>query len=274
MRRIIKADPVGADRSSAKAAVLNLPDFAAEARGIVLDARKGAARIVSDARAKGDSVRNEARQQGYDEGFARGHADGQQEARDEAGRKYAEQYAGALELARRVAVDLADARGQMLHDAAGQILDLAVLLAEKIVSRVAVESTETARENLAKVLEMAHCAGQVIVNVNPGQLESLRGDFAELVEALELGGAVRLAGDRRVRPGGAVLVSRNGVIDATIETQLANIARGLLGREVRRGELAGESIDAGCYEPAAPAGDAATPSAPDRRSTEVHYEDV
>ena len=275
MTRIIKADPDAEGCPSGKAAVLNLPDFAAEARRIVLDARKDAARIVAEARAKGDSVRRQARQQGYEEGFARGqadgHADGQREARAEARRKFAEQYAGALELVRRVAADLSDAREGMLQDAAGQILDLAVLLTEKIVSRVAVENTDAARANLAKVLEMAHCGGQIVVNVNPDQLESLRDDFAELVEALRLGGAVRLAGDPRVSPGGAVLVSRNGVIDATIETQLGNIAVGLLGRKVRCGQAGAESADAGRYEPVATETEVSTPQTGESQTTEVHH---
>ena len=249
MKRIIKADPASAGSSSTKAAILSLPDFEAEARRIVLDARKDAARIVSEAGAKVDSVRRQARQQGYAEGFARGqadgHVDGHRAACDEARRKFAAEYAAALELARRVTGDLAGDRGQLFNDASGQILDLAIILAEKIVSRVAVENIDAARANLAKVLEMAHCGGQMVVKVNPDQLESLRSEFAELVEALRLGGAVRLVADSGIPRGGAVLVSQNGTIDATIETQLANIASGLLGRNVRRGR----SADAGRYEP-------------------------
>lgn len=276
MRRIIKADPDAPDRSGVKTAMLNLPDFAAEARRIVLDARKDAARIIAEARAKSDSVRREAHQKGYTEGFARGqtegHADGQREARIKTSREFAEQYAGALELVRRVTADLADARERMLHDAAGQILDLAILLAEKIVLTVAAENIDAARANLAKVLEMAHCGGQIAVKVNPGQLESLRSDFAELVQALALGGAARIEGDQRVGPGGVVLVSRNGVIDATVETQLANIARGLLGKSIRRRQDGSESADEGRYEQIAP-GDQSAPPQPDGQAAEVQHED-
>lgn len=275
-RRIIKADDPD-QCASAKADVLNLSDFAAEARGIVLDARKDAARIVSEARAKSESVRRQARQQGYAEGFARGqadgHTDGLQQARVEAGRTYAAQYAEVLDLVRRTGTELAHARGGILHDGAGQVLDLAVLLAEKIVTIVAVEDIDAARANLAKVLEMAHGGGQIVVNVNPDQLSALQKDFSELAEALGLGGTVQLAADRRVSPGGVVLGSRNGVIDATIETQLANIARGLLGRDVRRGQADDRPAEIGRYEPTD------TPPCPRQRpheqfTTEVNDEDV
>jgi hypothetical protein len=41
---------------------------------------------------------------------------------------------------------------------------------------------------------------------------------------------VKLAGDQQVGPGGVKLSTRNGQVDATIETQLANVARMLTGR--------------------------------------------
>jgi len=276
MRRIIKADDSGRT-AEVKADMLNLADFAAEARRIVLDARKDAARIVSEARAKSESVRRQARQQGYAEGFARGqadgHTDGLQQARVETGRTYAAQYADVLGLVRRIAAELADAHGGILHDGAGQVLDLAVLLAEKVVTTVAIEDIDTARTNLAKVLEMAHGGGQVIVNVNPDQLGALRKDFTELADALSLGGAVQLVGDKRVAPGGVVLSSRNGVIDATIETQLANIARGLLGRDVRREQAHDRPAEIGRYEPVDPS-NCPGEQAHEPFVTEMNHEDV
>jgi len=276
MRRIIKADDPD-QCAAAKADVLNLSDFAAEARRIVLDARKDAARIVSEASAKSESVRRQARQQGYAEGFARGqadgHTDGLQQARVEAGRTYAAQYTEVLDLVRRIGTELADARGGILHDGAGQILDLAILLAEKIVTNVAVEDIDAARTNLAKVLEMVHGGGQIVVNVNPDQLKALQKDFAELADALGLDGAVQLVGDQRVSPGGVVLSSRNGVIDATIETQLANIARGLLGRDVRRGQGDAGPDATGQYESVGP-DPCQEAAAPERCEPEVNHEDV
>ena len=281
MRRVIKAGE--SDQcTGAGAAVLNLSDFAAEARRIVLDARKDSSRIVSEARAKSDSVRRQARQQGYAEGFARGqadgHADGRQQASVEAGRTFASQYADVLGLVRKIVANLADARGGMLHDSAGQILDLAVLLAEKIVTTVAAENIDAARANLAKVLDMTHCGGQIVVHVNPSQLDSLQSHFSDLAEALGHDGAVRLTGDKRISPGGVVLSTRNGRIDATIETQLANIAQALLGRSVRRAEQQAaddEPQQMGHYEPVASEATEA-PATDDcaERAVETNHEDA
>ena len=236
MNRIIKADSSADDRPT-KAAALDLADFATEARTVVLDARKDAARIVAEARAKADAVERQARQQGYAEGLAGGRAEGytegEQQARNEAGRKFTDQYAGLLGLAEQTVSGLAAIRAEGARRACEEILELAILLAEKIVSRVAVENVDAARANLAKALELADRGGAIVVKVSPEQLETLREEMSELADILGPGGAVELTGDKRISPGGVKIISRNGQIDATVETQLANTARALLGREVR-----------------------------------------
>jgi len=258
MTRIIKADAT-VDPSATKAGILNMPDFAAEARRIVLEARKDAARIMSEARAEAESIQRRARQDGYAEGFARGqndgHTEGGRQARADVGKEIAGEYAELLAWAKEVVAGLSAAQAESRRHGSGGILEMAVLLAEKIVGRVAAVDVEAAKANLAKVLELAHFASKVVVRVNPGQLEALREAFRDLVDALGAGGMVRLVGDERICPGGVKLVSRHGQIDATIETQLANVARVLLGEEdPLRSECGpGGPTETGLYEPAAEA---------------------
>ena len=165
MTRVIKAN--ASQSQQARAAVLDLADFAAEARTVVLDARKDAARIVAEARAKADSAERQARQQGYAEGVARGqtdgYADGREQARAEVVRKFAEEYTELLTLGRNVVNDLTAARAEGLQHACDEIIEIAILLAGRIVSRVAAEDIEAAKANLVKVLERAHLGGQVVV---------------------------------------------------------------------------------------------------------------
>ena len=249
MTRVIKAN--ASQSQQARAAVLDLADFAAEARTVVLDARKDAARIVAEARAKADSAERQARQQGYAEGVARGqtdgYADGREQARAEVVRKFAEEYTELLTLGRNVVNDLTAARAEGLQHACDEIIEIAILLAGRIVSRVAAEDIEAAKANLVKVLERAHLGGQVVVKVNSGQLARLEETFTKLLESLRVSGDVHLVGDDRVSPGGVKLTSPHGQIDATIETQLDNAARILLGHP-RAPEAA--AAPAAHYQPA------------------------
>ena len=221
------------ETAGAKAAVLKLADFAAEARNLMLEARKQAARIVADARAHVEEIRRQASEtgcaEGYDRGLREGLAQGQAQARAEARRAVRSELAECDALALRIAQELAQARQQVLQEAHRGLLRLAVDMAEKIVGCVAAAGPAAAEHNLAKALELARCASELTVLVNPDQLGRLNEYKKTLVEGLGLRGQVRLVGDGRIQPGGVKVISRWGEIDATIRTQLTNVVEAMLG---------------------------------------------
>ena len=223
MARIIKSGSADASRGAGEA-VKDLADIAAEARVVVLDARKQAARIVAESRAESAADRESAAEQAYAEAFARGQND------------------GLLELAGKAVTELAEARATLLHEARCEMLDFALELAEKIVGRVAAAGISAARENLRKVLELADCAQKVTVKVNPAQRDALVECLPALIETLGRTGGIELVGDEGISPGGVRLLSGRGEIDATIETQLVAVAEALLGAP-------DQDWEAGCYEP-------------------------
>lgn len=222
MTRVIKGhtpDAMAVSRASA----LKLADFAAEAREIVLEARKDAARIVSEAQARADEVVAEAERRGYQEGFAQGQNDGRAEGQQAAASHRAP--AELLELTRRAVDELQRATEALPR----QALQFAVEIAERIVGEAAGD-TRTARSNVTKALELGAGFSQVTIQVNPAQLEQLRTHCEEVVEALSFRGNVRLAGEESVAPGGARLISGQGEIDATIATQWKTIITALTGQ--------------------------------------------
>jgi flagellar assembly protein FliH len=232
MARIIKANSIPPG-GAGEAGVMNLADIAAEARAVILDARKDAARIVSEARAMADTVCDQAAEKGYAEGFARGqndgYADGHKQGLAEAKDELADRAEELIDLTEKVLRELSTARAELLHRGRCEMLDFALDLAAKIVGRVAARDAGAARENLRKALELADCAQELCVKVNPSQLDDLRASVPKFTEALGRTGEVRLVGDAEVSPGGVKLFSPQGEIDATIETQLSNIVEALLG---------------------------------------------
>ena len=220
---------------SADSAVLRLTDFVAEARGAVLEARKEAARIVTEARAKAEQTERAAAERGYQEGFARGRHDGYADGQRAGSQQGMEQSAGAaaqaLSCAQRIAEELAAAKAELLDQARRELLEFALQVARRIVGAVAARDVTVAQTNLDRVLEMAGVAKAVTVQVNPGQLQALRERCRQSVEELALKGRVQLVGDARLSPGGARLLTGSGQIDATIETQLANVVQALVGED-------------------------------------------
>ena len=252
MARIIKAETIE-QGGTEPGAVLNLADLAAEARSIILDARKEAARIVAEARSVADGVCDQAAEKGFAEGLARGRHDGYAEGHKQGTEAAAEEFAagarGLIDTAERIVQEFAAARAELLHRARCEMLDFALELASKVVGRVAVRDIDTARENLRKVLELTPGVPEVCVKVNPSQVEAVRLCLPALGEALGRTGQVRLVGDESISPGGAKLVSPRGEIDATISTQLSNIAEALLGAGAGERFRHAPTPGVGRYEP-------------------------
>jgi flagellar biosynthesis/type III secretory pathway protein FliH len=232
MAQVIKANQTRT-LGRTKAVVLNLRDLAAQASEIILDSRKEAAAILAGAKAQAAEIQAEAAQAGQAEGFARGMAQGTAQgaaqAHADAEARLQAQTAELVEMAKTVVAQLAAAKDQALAHMRQDMLNLSLQLASKIVGQIAVSDIGAARANLEKVLQLCSGGGEIVLKVNPGQLRRLQAHCGELTEALAVQGPVRLLPDESVGPGGVKLISGSGEIDATIETQLANLAKGLVG---------------------------------------------
>ncbi|HUT60459.1 MAG TPA: FliH/SctL family protein [Phycisphaerae bacterium] len=232
MRRVIKAEAMRGPGANAPMP-LDLTDVGAEARRALADARAKAQQLVAEAQDEAVAVLREAQQRGYQEGLTRGRAEGlaagRSDAEQQAGASLASDTAELTSLARKVVDELAAGRANLLEQGRAELLNLAIEIAEKIVAQVAEADIEAAAANLAKVLELADGAADIVVKVNPDQLQQLQRRLPDLLELLRVGGRVSLLGDARISRGGARLLGRHGEIDATIETQLANVVEALLG---------------------------------------------
>ena len=232
--RLIQADSID-QAGGPEVKVLRLEDVAARARGMVADARRQAEIITAQARQQALARRDAAAEEGYAEGFARGRAEGYAEsaerARVEAGRSAREELDGLADQANRIVRELGEAREQVVADSSQQMLEFSLALAGKIVGQVAASDPAAARANLAKALELAGEGASVLVRVNPAQLADLQARSEQFVAAVGDDGRVCLLADEEISPGGVMVSTGQGEIDATIETQLANVVDAVLGAD-------------------------------------------
>lgn len=260
MARIIKATELK-DPEAPRMMALRLSEMAAEVRDVVLDARKQAARILAGARDQAEYIQLQAHEKGYSEGFERGRkegcAEGERRGHELAMEKITAETAGLVRLGQSVLDELARADGVLRARQREQVLELAVAIAERIVGRIAPADIASARANLMKALELAGRTGLVRILVNPSQLEALRRHCTDLVQLLGRSDEVELIADEGISAGGVRLVVGVGEIDATIETQLNNIAQALVGR---RSSPIGTYSSALAAKPAAPPRDDAQES--------------
>ena len=162
------------------------------------------------------------REQAYEEGFAAG---------IERAQSQLEGPASALASA---AAQLSAVRADAADSVEADAVDLALRIAEQAVGAAIAADPELVVEAVRGALRRLVERDRVLILVNPDDLELVRDHVARLVG--ELGGIehCEVQAERRVRPGGAIVRTSEGEVDATLETKLAR-AREVLEHELANG---------------------------------------
>ena len=162
------------------------------------------------------------REQSYEEGFAAGIAQAQSQLDGPAAA-----LAGAAE-------QLQAMRGDAAASVEPAAVELALRIAEQALGAWLVADRGVVVEVVRGALRRLVERDRVLILVNPDDLEIVRDHAARLVG--ELGGIehCEVQAERRVRPGGAIVRTAEGEVDATLETKLAR-AREVLEHELANG---------------------------------------
>jgi flagellar assembly protein FliH len=131
----------------------------------------------------------------------------------------------AEQLARTVA-DLAQSRRKLRREAEHDVVKLALAIARRIVLRELSVDPETIVGVVKAALEKIEAREVDRLRVNPEDAEILRKQFQRLGQNLRL----ELAADPRLSRGSAVFETARGNMDASVDTQLEEIQRGLVDR--------------------------------------------
>ncbi|HEX4521672.1 MAG TPA: FliH/SctL family protein [Gaiellaceae bacterium] len=150
----------------------------------------------------------EAERRGHDEGLAAGRA--LAEAELEPLRAALVGATAALGAARDEVVAVAEARA----------VELSVLLAQKIVTTALELDPKVLLSVVEGALRHLVDADEVILEVNPADVELVEAEIEALHPSTAGPMVIAVAGERRVGRGGCVVRTRDGEIDARIETQL------------------------------------------------------
>ena len=191
----------------------------AEARQILAEHQADAAAIVAEAEAKRQAVFDEAREQGYAEGHAAGLADGAQAARDE--------LAVELELAHGVAAQAKVDREMLIAAAEPEIVRLALEMTRKLIAREVAVDPDIVKGLVTRALLKAAGDGAMRLRLHPETISRL-GSYLADVSARFVSRGVEVVPDPTVEPGGAIVDTRTGSVDARLSTQLAKVESTLL----------------------------------------------
>jgi flagellar assembly protein FliH len=168
-----------------------------------------------------EQARVDLEQEFYCKGFADGERSGREQGERAAAESVLKQADTALEGLRRAAEDLQRVWADSAHTHEWELVQLALAVAGKIVEREVRSDPAALAGIVQSALTQVQHAERVTVRMHPGDLERLNGIRADMLGALAGGGAgVRFQADDTLRPGGCLLESDRGDVDARIEQRL------------------------------------------------------
>jgi flagellar assembly protein FliH len=178
--------------------------------------------VIDEPIGRSASTVETVRQEAFDEGFAAGVAHAQA------------QLDGPASAMAAAAEQLQAMRGDAAASVEPAAVELALRIAEQALGAWLVADRGVVVEVVRGALRRLVERDRVLILVNPDDLEIVRDHAARLVG--ELGGIehCEVQAERRVRPGGAIVRTAEGEVDATLETKLAR-AREVLEHELANG---------------------------------------
>jgi type III secretion system HrpE/YscL family protein len=198
-----KAAPVGEKifAPSAKIVKREAYEAAQEARDVIALAQEKARQILEEAERGRDAVLERARQEGIAKGLA--------------------EWNHILAQTAQRAQELAQGWEEAM-------LRLSIRVAEKIIGEQLKLRPETTvaivREALAGVRPGKH----LVIQVNEAEAQAVRARVAALKESLSASSEVEIVASASVSPGGCVIESELGIVDARLETQLKCLEEALV----------------------------------------------
>ncbi|MDR2468503.1 MAG: flagellar assembly protein FliH [Spirochaetaceae bacterium] len=203
--------------SSAEAeAVTLLADARKEAEKTSLGADDAAASIKSAAETAGEELRKMAQAEGFEKGREEGYAAGFAEVQ-------------RLVVRTQVILErLQDKRSEVIAEAEQQIVDLTLVLARKIVKTISESQRTVVIENIKEALAKVKSRGKITIKVNLADLELSTAHLADFTRTIEGAGNIQILEDTSVDPGGCVIETDFGEIDARIASQFAELEARIL----------------------------------------------
>jgi flagellar assembly protein FliH len=186
-------------------------DAEAEAKRITSEAEERASDITREAERQAEDARGDARREGFEEGREKGFSEGQSEH---------ERLVERLHVIINKAIDR---RNEIIEESETQIVNLVVQIAKKVVKVISENQRNVVVNNVVQALRKLKEKTDVIIRVNIEDLEMVTNHVQDIIERVEREHHITVAEDSTVDPGGAIIETDFGEIDARIASQLQEI---------------------------------------------------
>jgi flagellar assembly protein FliH len=192
------------------------------ARALLEGAQARAVEIITEAADKAAEQEETAFRQGYQ----RGHAEGKEE--------FLDQIKGQLDKLETILQQAMSVRQAAMELAEEDLIKLSLLIAEKIVRKEIQLDSEVTKRVLTEAISYLGGATKIFVRVNRRDLPTLEEGEDEIRRLFLEAKAITFIEDESIQPGGCIIETDLGRIDARLETRLDLMKKELL--EVMEGD--------------------------------------
>lgn len=179
-----------------------------EVKKLLEEAEKKAGEKENEVKQQVDSLIQEARTKAFNEGREDGYKTGEEEVKRLIDRLH-------------VIINSAiDKKKRIIENTEEQLIDLILLISRKVIKVISETEKNVVVENVKEALKKLGKETEITIRVNMkdlGLTTKNKREFISLVEALE---HVKVEEDDRVGPGGCIIETAFGDVDARIQTQL------------------------------------------------------
>ncbi len=177
------------------------------------DRRRGFRRIddrnlISRAREEAQNIKEAAAKEGYQDGLSQARAD--------------------LEDVKNAITAFLSAKQDVFNYIVPDIMEISVEIAQKIIKKELQQDPSIILDNITEILKgLSKEETKITLRVNPVQVSLLKAEIPDVMNNVGLEAKVLIVPDETIMEGGCMVTTTNGVIDATIETQLSVISEAL-----------------------------------------------
>lgn len=179
-----------------------------EASDILEDARAQAQSLIDAATTEAEALREKAKNEGRQEGIDQGATE-------------------VAQIIKRMTEHQQEQEAQVLP----QLLKLVRKMAEKVIGSELEQRPEALVGMIKRTLhDKARQRRSLLLRVNPADLEVVRNERHRLMDALVRASDLAIREDDDISPGGVIIETEAGTIDARLETQLDALERAMFGQ--------------------------------------------
>jgi len=227
---LIRSAKAEADRiikEAEEAAFAEVKRKTGDAQSLKRQAEDDAEQILTDAKARAKQIEDDAvaafefeKKQAEEQGRAAGRETGFTEGKEEVNR--------LIQRTQTILERAQDKRGEILEETEQQIIDLVLLISRKVIKVISENQRNVVISNVGQALRKVKGRGNITIRVNLLDLKLAtdhKKDFIELVEGAK---SIQIIEDSTVDPGGCIIETDFGEIDARISSQLAELEQKIL----------------------------------------------